>query len=90
MKKGTRGRTFVVATFGLKRSRALALGAVVIATVLGAAVARGGELEDALRGLAAPTEEKVEESIHKLSTLGDTRALPALTARLMPMPVCTE
>ena len=80
MKKGTRGRTFVVATFGLKRSRALALGAVVIATVLGAAVARGGELEDALRGLAAPTEEKVEESIHKLSTLGDTRALPALTA----------
>ncbi|HET6146693.1 MAG TPA: urea ABC transporter permease subunit UrtB [Polyangia bacterium] len=57
-----------------------ALGAVVVTTVLGAAVARGGELEDALRGLAAPAEERVEESIHKLAVLGDARAVPALEA----------
>jgi urea transport system permease protein len=59
----------------------VALGAVVLSTVLGAgAAARAGELEDALRGLAAPAEETVEASIHKLATLGDTRAVPALDA----------
>ena len=57
-----------------------ALGAVALSTVLGAAAARGGDLEDALRGLAAPSEERVEESIHKLATLGDARAVPVLDA----------
>jgi urea transport system permease protein len=59
----------------------VALGAVVLSTVLGAgAAAHAGELEDALRDLAAPAEETVEASIHKLATLGDTRAVPALDA----------
>ncbi len=60
---------------------ARALGAVAfIAAVLGAGAARAGELEDALRGLAAPAEEKVEESIKKLQALDDPRAFPALDA----------
>jgi urea transport system permease protein len=57
------------------------LGAVALcAAVLGAGAARAGELEDALRGLAAPAEEKVEESINKLGALDDPRAFPALDA----------
>ncbi len=57
-----------------------ALGVVVLATALGAGTVHAGELEDALRGLAAPAEERVEESINKLATLGDPRAVPALDA----------
>jgi urea transport system permease protein len=54
--------------------------AAFLAAVLGAGAARAGELEDALRGLAAPAEEKVEESINKLGALDDPRAFPALDA----------
>jgi urea transport system permease protein len=54
--------------------------AALCAAVLGAGAARAGELEDALRGLAAPAEEKVEESINKLGALDDPRAFPALDA----------
>jgi urea transport system permease protein len=53
---------------------------VVLTTALGAGAVHAGELEDALRGLAAPAEERVEESINKLATLGDARAVPALDA----------
>ena len=54
--------------------------AALCAAVLGAGAARAGELEDALRGLAAPAEDKVEESINKLGALDDPRAFPALDA----------
>jgi urea transport system permease protein len=57
----------------------MALGVVALSTVLGAS-ARAGQLEDAIAGLAAPAEEQVEESIHKLAALDDPRAVPALDA----------
>ncbi len=66
-------------TVGARHTKALGA-AVLFAAVLGAGAARAGELEDALRGLAAPTEDKVEESIKKLATLDDPRAFPALDA----------
>jgi urea transport system permease protein len=62
------------------RPRRAALGVVVLTTALGAGAVHAGELEDALRGLAAPAEERVDESINKLATLGDPRAVPALDA----------
>ncbi len=76
---GGRGRGKAVIAAGARYSKALGA-AVLFAVVLGAGAARAGELEDALRGLAAPTEEKVEESINKLGTLDDPRAFPALDA----------
>ena len=42
--------------------------------------AYAGPVEDAVAGLAASSEEKIEESIRKLAALDDPRALPALDA----------
>jgi urea transport system permease protein len=42
--------------------------------------AHAGQLEDAIEGLAAPSDERIEESIRRLAALGDPRAIPALDA----------
>ena len=42
--------------------------------------AYAGPVEDAVAGLAASSEEKIEESIRQLAALDDPRALPALDA----------
>jgi urea transport system permease protein len=42
--------------------------------------AHAGMLEDAVQGLASPSEDKVEDSIRSLGTLDDARAWPALDA----------
>ena len=42
--------------------------------------AYAGPVEDAVEGLAASSEEKIEESIRQLAALDDPRALPALDA----------
>jgi urea transport system permease protein len=52
----------------------------VLLVLLSGSAAHAGALEDAVAGLAAPSEDKVEESIRQLATLDDARAWPALDA----------
>jgi urea transport system permease protein len=60
--------------------------AITVAAFVGTAVivacprAHAGPVEDAVEGLAASSEEKIEESIQKLAALDDPRAIPALDA----------
>jgi urea transport system permease protein len=60
--------------------------AITVAAFVGTAVvvacprAHAGPVEDAVEGLAAPSEDKIEESIRKLAELDDPRAIPALDA----------
>ncbi len=55
-------------------------GASVLLVLLAAPIAHAGALEDAVQGLVAPSEDKVEESITKLGELDDARAWPAIDA----------
>ncbi|HTA18622.1 MAG TPA: urea ABC transporter permease subunit UrtB [Polyangia bacterium] len=52
----------------------------MLLVLLAAPIAHAGALEDAVQGLAAPAEDKVEESITKLGQLDDARAWPAIDA----------
>ncbi len=55
--------------------------AFVLAVVLAAPVAaHAGPLEDAVEGLAAPSDDKIEEAVNKLAALGDPRAIGVLNA----------
>jgi len=60
--------------------------AITVAAFVGTAVvvacprAHAGPVEDAVEGLAAPSEDKIEESIRKLGELDDPRAIAALDA----------
>ena len=60
--------------------------AIEIAAIVGTAAflasppAHAGSVEDAVAGLAASSEERIEESIQKLAALDDPRAIPALDA----------
>src|SRR5215471_12724159 len=60
------------------RIRATVITSVVVASV--SPLAHAGPLEDAVQGLAASSDEKIEDSIHKLAELDDPRAIPALDA----------
>ena len=40
--------------------------------------AHAGAIEDAIEGLASPSEEKLEDSVRQLAALDDPRAIPAL------------
>src|SRR5678815_5434062 len=42
--------------------------------------AHAGAIEDAIEGLASPSEEKLEDSVRQLAALDDPRAIPALDA----------
>jgi urea transport system permease protein len=54
---------------------------LVLAVVLAAPVAaHAGPLEDAVDGLAASSDEKIEEAVNKLAALDDPRAIGALDA----------
>ncbi|HEX4404377.1 MAG TPA: hypothetical protein VH560_06090, partial [Polyangia bacterium] len=55
-------------------------GASVLLVLLAAPITHAGALEDAVQGLAAPAEDKVEDSIKKLGELDDARAWPAIDA----------
>jgi urea transport system permease protein len=55
-------------------------GASVLLVLLAAPIAHAGALEDAVQGLVAPSEDKVEDSITKLGELDDARAWPAIDA----------
>jgi urea transport system permease protein len=63
---------------GQRRYLAAAMVAVT-ATVL-SGLAHAGPLEEAIDGLGAATDDKIDESIGKLAALGDPRAIPALDA----------
>jgi urea transport system permease protein len=60
--------------------------AAILVVAVGAALsaipraAHAGPLEDAVEGLASPSEDKIIESVRSLAALGDPRALPALDA----------
>jgi urea transport system permease protein len=59
--------------------------AAVLAAAVGAALslpraAFAGPLEDAVEGLASPSEDKIIDSVRAIAALGDPRALPALDA----------
>jgi urea transport system permease protein len=59
---------------------ALAGASALLLTILSASAAHAGPLEDAVQGLASPSEDHVEESIKQLAALDDARAWPALDA----------
>ena len=60
--------------------RGLAL-VLALAWLTRAGVARAGEVEDAVQGLAASSDEKVVEAVSKLAFLGDPRAIGDATNR---------
>ncbi|HEY2731979.1 MAG TPA: urea ABC transporter permease subunit UrtB [Polyangia bacterium] len=60
--------------------RAALSGASVLLLLLSASAAHAGPLEEAVQGLSAPSEDRVEESIRRLGALDDARAWPALDA----------
>jgi urea transport system permease protein len=60
--------------------RVVLSGASVLLVVLTAPTAHAGALEDAVQGLVASSEDRVEDSIKKLGELDDARAWPALDA----------
>jgi urea transport system permease protein len=66
------------------RRRRLATLVAFMVTVSGIAglpsTAHAGSLEDAIDGLGASSDDKVDDSINKLGMLGDPRAIPALDA----------
>jgi urea transport system permease protein len=64
--------------FAGKQWSVLALGVLAVTALPRAALA--GPLEDAVEGLAGPSDDKIEDSVRALATLGDPRALPALDA----------
>ena len=54
----------------------IVLGLVLVAPV----VAHAGPVEDAVEGLAASSDDKIEEAVHKLAALDDPRAIGVLDA----------
>jgi urea transport system permease protein len=62
------------------RKAALSGASVLLLLLLSSSAARAGALEDAVTGLASPSEDRVEESIKRLAALDDARAWPALDA----------
>jgi urea transport system permease protein len=55
-------------------------GASALLFLLSGSTAHAGPLEDAIGGLASPSEDAIEDSIRKLGALDDPRAWPALDA----------
>src|SRR3954447_25858341 len=60
--------------------RAALSGASALLFLLSTTAAHAGPLEDAVSGLASPSEDRMLESIRKLGALEDARAWPALDA----------
>jgi urea transport system permease protein len=69
-----------VGGWGRKKRAALSGASALLFTLLPSASAHAGPFEDAVQGLAASSEERVEESIRSLGALDDARAWPALDA----------
>src|SRR5262245_49126670 len=62
------------------RIRALAAAMVCAAAAAWCPPAQAGPLEDAVEGLASPSDDTIQESIRKLAALDDPRGIPALDA----------
>jgi len=59
--------------------RALVLAGLAV-TLAAPALAKAGPLEDAVEGLAASSDDKIEEAVNKLAALDDPRAIGVLDA----------
>jgi urea transport system permease protein len=65
---------------GNMRTKTLAAVMVSAAAALWGSLAHAGPLEDAVQGLAAASDDTIQESVRKLAALDDPRGIPALDA----------
>jgi urea transport system permease protein len=78
-KRGPHGPTAGVGSAHRQRRLLTSVIVAVTATAL-SGLAHAGPLEEAVDGLAASSDDKIDDSISKLAALGDPRAIPALDA----------